>query len=89
MCFAVFSCGGEEDDVLRGGDGAPEAPVPPDPLRAILELLDGDCYGPRDDDQVCPAVVAPVCGCDGETYENGCLAEVAGIRETRDGACPG
>jgi hypothetical protein len=35
----------------------------------------------------CPGIVAPVCGCDGQTYLSRCYAEVAGVRVSRDGSC--
>lgn len=35
----------------------------------------------------CDGVSEPVCGCDGRTYVNACLARVAGIRVSRSGAC--
>ena len=38
-------------------------------------------------DTICPFVIAPVCGCDGNTYENSCYAEVAGVTSWTNGAC--
>ncbi len=51
---------------------------------------EGDCTGngactvrPR----VCPLVFQPVCGCDGMTYDNGCLAARAGVSVASQGPC--
>jgi hypothetical protein len=37
--------------------------------------------------KICPFVVAPVCGCNGKTYNNGCLAHRAGANIKHDGKC--
>ena len=37
--------------------------------------------------QICPNVVIPVCGCDGKTYANGCVAARAGTSVAHQGAC--
>ena len=37
--------------------------------------------------QVCPAVVDPVCGCDNQTYNNGCEANRAGVSVAASGPC--
>jgi hypothetical protein len=37
--------------------------------------------------QICPLVVAPVCGCDNKTYNNGCMAHRAGVNVKHDGKC--
>ncbi|MEM1216179.1 MAG: Kazal-type serine protease inhibitor domain-containing protein [Bacteroidota bacterium] len=37
----------------------------------------------------CPELVlARVCGCDGVTYENPCLAECSNVFDYTEGACP-
>lgn len=47
---------------------------------------DGVC---RDIPNACPAVVDPVCGCDGETYDNACYAAASGVNVASEGACDG
>jgi hypothetical protein len=36
----------------------------------------------------CPQIFAPVCGVNGKTYSNSCMAEVAGVAVASTGSCP-
>ncbi|MGC6415683.1 MAG: Kazal-type serine protease inhibitor family protein, partial [Bradymonadia bacterium] len=45
----------------------------------VSQCLDGECD--------CPAVEMPVCGEDGETYGNACLARCEGVRVASRGRC--
>ena len=47
------------------------------------ECTDGVCTG----ECACPEPAAPVCGDDGQTYDNACLAECAGVEVVADEPC--
>lgn len=37
--------------------------------------------------EACPMIYQPVCGCDGQTYSNGCVASSSGVSVARNGEC--
>ena len=48
-----------------------------------------DCVGKPKEDCVCIQVYKPVCGCDGKTYANACLAQCSGVKSWTEGECAG
>jgi len=77
-CDSETACGGTAGDTC-GDDqfcNRPEGECADD--------AEGVCM---DRPQVCPPILDPVCGCDGVTYENACVAHGAGVTISAQGEC--
>ena len=47
------------------------------------------CVDPSriNEDAICIEIYKPVCGCDGKTYGNSCVADNAGVTSYKEGEC--
>jgi hypothetical protein len=53
-------------------------------------LLDCNAVGTCEEKPLfCPFTFLPVCGCDGTTYDNACIANSSGVRVASEGECSG
>jgi Kazal-type serine protease inhibitor-like protein len=85
----------ESYDVIRGLLGVPVIDAcdaaRPCPSGYFCSRLVGGCDDVgvcRQKPPACTTVLDPVCGCDGQTYSNSCVADVFGVSVACDGACP-
>jgi hypothetical protein len=79
-CVEAVACGGTAGDTCEEGQYCRRLPG------HCSEEDPGVC---RDVPRVCPTNLAPVCGCDGTTYDNPCSAASAGVNIAAAGACDG
>lgn len=57
----------------------------------VISCSKPDCYDgamKRNHSGICPQDCPSVCGCDGKTYCNECIANSNGITVAHTGACP-
>ena len=55
--------------------------------QATCKKVTDDCKGAAIADCMCTQQYDPVCGCDGKTYGNACMARCAGVKSWTPGEC--
>lgn len=77
----------DEDGFNSSDDCNDEDPtINPDATEIPVDGKDNNCDG-QIDECICTTDFTPVCGSDGQTYSNACMAECAGVTEFTEGEC--
>jgi hypothetical protein len=84
----VLSDGPCAPTLLCGGGSALVCPTGQFCEAAVGSCASGAAGQCTEQPASCPITVNPVCGCDGTTYSNDCLAEAAGVTVNHTGSCP-
>ena len=63
---------------------------PATPAATAVTVPAADCIDPKQvrPNGICTMDYNPVCGCNGQTYSNACVASNAGVRTFTKGPCP-
>lgn len=86
IAFLVVASSGGSSGTAAPAGGSSGAPLP-DQARPAELLPPGSIGVCTQQRQVCAAIFAPVCGCDGKTYGNDCERRAAGVSKASDGQC--